>query len=284
MGHSAALRGALWMGGAVLSFCAMAIAARELLRHMGAFEVLLMRSLAMFLIVLGMVARASAGTLHTRRLGLHVGRNLFHFGGQYAWVYALGALPLATVFAIEFTMPVWTAVLAALILGERLNRGRLVMLALGVAGVALILRPGFAFIHPAALVMMAGAVAYSATMIATKRLSATDAPLAVLFWMSVVQTPLALATALPQWVTPTTADAPWILAICAGSFSAHYCMTRALKIADATAVIPIDFLRLPLIVVVGAVFYAEPFDPFILIGAAVIFAGTYHSLSRESRR
>ena len=272
------------MGGAVLSFCAMAIAARELLRHMGPFEVLLMRSLAMFLIVLGMVARASTGTLRTRRLGLHVGRNLFHFGGQYAWVYALGALPLATVFAIEFTMPVWTAVLAALILGERLNRGRLVMLALGVAGVALILRPGFAFIHPAALVMMAGAVAYSATMIATKRLSATDAPLAVLFWMSVVQTPLALATALPQWVTPTTADAPWILAIGAGSFSAHYCMTRALKIADATAVIPIDFLRLPLIAVLGALLYAEPFDPFILIGAAVIFAGTYYSLSRESRR
>jgi len=89
------------------------------------------------------------------------------------------------------------------------------------------------------------------------------------------------STALPQWVAPVAADAPWIVAIGAGSFSAHYCMTRALKIADATAVIPIDFLRLPLIAVVGAVFYAEPFDPFILIGAAVIFAGTYYSLSRE---
>lgn len=268
------------MGGAVLSFCAMAIAARELLRHMGPFEILLMRSLAMLLIVLGMLARASAGT-RTRRLGLHVWRNLFHFGGQYAWVYSLGALPLATVFAIEFTMPVWAAILAALILGERLNRWRLVMLALGIAGVLVILRPGFAFIHPAALVMIAGALAYAATMIATKRLSATDAPLTVLFWMSVVQTPLALATAAPQWVAPVAADAPWIVAIGAGSFSAHYCMTRALKIADATAVIPIDFLRLPLIAVVGAVFYAEPFDPFILIGAAVIFSGTYYSLSRE---
>ncbi len=278
--QSTALRGALWMGGAVLSFCAMAIAARELLRHMGPFEILLMRSLAMLLMVLGMLARASAG-MRTRRLGLHVWRNLFHFGGQYAWVYSLGALPLATVFAIEFTMPVWTAILAALILGERLNRGRLVMLALGIAGVLVILRPGFAFIHPAALVMIAGALAYAATMIATKRLSATDAPLTVLFWMSVVQTPLALATAAPQWVAPVAADAPWIVAIGAGSFSAHYCMTRALKIADATAVIPIDFLRLPLIAVVGAVFYAEPFDPFILIGAAVIFAGTYYSLSRE---
>ncbi len=278
--QSTAVRGALWMGGAVLSFCAMAIAARELLRHMGPFEILLMRSLAMLLIVLGMLARASAG-MRTRRPGLHVWRNLFHFGGQYAWVYSLGALPLATVFAIEFTMPVWTAILAALILGERLNRGRLVMLALGIAGVLVILRPGFAFIHPAALVMIAGALAYAATMIATKRLSATDAPLTVLFWMSVVQTPLALAAALPQWVAPVAADVPWIVAIGAGSFSAHYCMTRALKIADATAVIPIDFLRLPLIAMVGALFYAEPFDPFILIGAAVIFSGTYYSLSRE---
>ena len=77
---------------------------------------------------------------------------------------------------------------------------------------------------------------------------------------------------------------PWIVVIGAGSFAAHYSMTRAMKLADATVVVPIDFIRLPLIAVVGALFYAEPFDPLVLVGAIVIFAGTYYSLRRERLR
>jgi drug/metabolite transporter (DMT)-like permease len=120
-------------------------------------------------------------------------------------------------------------------------------------------------------------------MIFTKRLSATDSALAVTFWMSAVQLPVTVAAAWASWVMPQLRDVPWILAIGAGSFAAHYSMTRAMKLADATVVVPIDFIRLPLIAVVGAVFYAEPFDPMIILGAAVIFAGTYYSLSREHR-
>lgn len=281
---SSPLRGALWMGGAVLSFAAMAIAARELLARMGIFEILFWRTVVMMAIVLAMLPRAGLLTLATRRFGLHAWRALFHLGGQYAWVYALGALPLATVFAIEFTMPVWTALLAALLLGERLGGPRVVMLALGILGVLVILRPGLSVVHPASLVMLAGALGYAATMICTKRLSRTDSPLAVLFWMSLVQIPITFAAALPAWVFPVAADLPWIAAIGSGSFAAHYCMTRAMKIADASVVVPIDFIRLPLIAVVGAVFYGERFDPAILAGAALIFAGTYYSLSRERAR
>jgi drug/metabolite transporter (DMT)-like permease len=276
-------RGALWMGGAVLSFSAMAIAVRQLLAHMGPFEVLFMRSIVMLLIVLALVPRAGIAALGTRRFGLHLLRNLVHFGGQYAWVFAIGALPLATVFAIEFTMPVWTAVLAAILLGERLSRPRVAMLVLGLAGVLVILRPGFGFVHPASFVMLAGSLAYAATLICTKRLSATDAPLAVLFWMSVIQMPLALATSLPQWVHPTVTDLPWIVAIGLGSYTAHYCMTRAVKIADASVVVGIDFIRLPLIALVGALAYGEALDPMVFVGAAIIFVGTYYSISRETR-
>jgi drug/metabolite transporter (DMT)-like permease len=278
------LRGVLWMGGAVLSFTTMAIAARQLLAHMAPFQVLFFRSIIMLAIVLVVVAQAEPGASRTRRLPLHLLRNVVHFGGQYCWVFAIGALPLAMVFAIEFTMPVWTALLAALLLRERLTRNRLVMLALGLAGVLLILRPGFGIFHPAALVALAAAFLYAGNMIATKRLSATDSPLAVLFWMSLIQTPLALATALPQWVSPPASDLPWMLLIGVGSYTAHYCMTRAFKLADATVVVPIDFTRLPLIAVIGALFYGEAFDPMIIVGAAVIFAGTYYSLSREGRR
>jgi drug/metabolite transporter (DMT)-like permease len=290
------------MGCAVLSFSFMAVAVRELLRHMGAFEILFLRTVVTMLLVLAVIARHGAATLRTRLVRLHLARALMHLGGQYCWIYAIGALTLATVFAIEFTMPVWVAVLATLFLGERMNRGRVAMLVLGLAGIAIILRPAvgaehpgvaglhpalgahLAGFHPAALVMVLGSMFYAGNMIMTKRISAADSPLAVLFWMSLTQLPITFVTALPQWVTPQPIDLVWAVLIGTGSFIAHYSMTRAMKLGDATLVVPIDFLRLPLIAVVGALFYGEAFDPMVFVGAAVIFAGTYYSLSREARR
>lgn len=278
-----AVRAALWMGCALLSFVLMAISVRELHHAMGSFEILFLRSIVSLLIMLAILPRYGGRALITQRFGLHVVRNLLHFAGQYAWVFAIGALPLATVFAIEFTMPVWTAILAFIFLGERLSRPRVVMLVLGLTGVLIILRPGFGFFHLGALVALAASLFYAGNMIATKQLSGTDSPLAVLFWMSVVQTPLALAAALPGWVSPPISHLPWMVLIGVGSYTAHYCMTRAFKLADATVAVPIDFVRLPLIAVVGTLFYDEPFDPMIIVGAAVIFTGTYYSLSRERR-
>ena len=272
------------MGGAVLSFCAMAIAARELLRYMGIFEIVFFRVGMSLLIVMAVALRTGTATLRTRRFGVHLWRNLFQLGGQVSWVYAIGALPLAMVFAIEFTLPIWTAVLAVLMLGERMNRGRVVMLFLGFAGVLVILRPGFAIVQPAALVMLFGSLCFAVQMIGTKRLASTDSPMAVLFWMSVIQTPFCLAAALPGWTAPELRDLPWIAVIGCGSFTAHYCLTRAMKFADASVVVPVDFFRLPLIAVVGAVFYAEPFDPAVILGAVLIFAGTWFSVSREGWR
>jgi drug/metabolite transporter (DMT)-like permease len=262
----------------------MAIAVRELLRTIGSFEILFLRSVSSLAILLAILPFSGPGALRTQRFGLHVIRNVLHFGGQYAWVYAIGRLPLATVFAIEFTMPVWTAVLAIPMLGERLNRGRAIMLAMGLAGILIILRPGVAEVSPAALVMLAGAFAYAAVMIVTKRLSQSDSPLAILFYMAVVQLPLGLFPALSGWVDPELADAPWIIAVGASGLIAHFCVTRAFRIADAMIVVPIDFLRMPLIAVAGILFYREPLDIAILLGAAVIFAGTYYSIRRESRR
>ena len=269
------------MGGAVFSFTAMAIAVRELQRHMGSFEIVFMRSLVMLAIVFAMAPHAGFGTLRTRRLRVHLWRNVIHFVGQVLWVYSIGALALATVFAIEFTMPVWTALLAWLFLKEKLSPPRLVMLALGIAGVLLILRPGGGSFHPAALAMILGSLCYASSFIFTKRLTSTDSALAILFWMAVVQTPLSLVAAIPQWVTPVAADLPWIVGIGVGSFTAHWCITHAMKLIDASVAAPLDFIRLPLIAVVGAAFYDEALDPMVFVGAAIIFAGTYYALSRE---
>ena len=279
------LQATLWMGGAVLSFSAMAVAARQLLTHMGIFQILFLRTFIALLVVLAVAAAyGQFARLRTARMGIHLLRNGTHFAGQYCWIFAISVLPLATVFAIEFTMPVWVALLAYLFLGERLNGPRLVMLGLGIAGVIVILKPGVGVIQPAALVMLLGALCYAANMITTKTLSKTDSVFAILFWMNLIQSPLALIPAIPQWSALTLADSPWIAALAGGSLCAHYCMTRAFKLADASVVVPVDFLRLPLIAVVGALAYGEPLDPWVFVGAAIIFAGTYYSLSRESRR
>jgi drug/metabolite transporter (DMT)-like permease len=283
MNLTPSVRGALWMLGAVFSFAAMAVAVRELQRHMGSFEIVFLRSLGMLAITLAMLPRAGIATIRTNRFQLHLWRNLIHFLGQVLWVYSIGALALATVFAIEFTMPVWTAILAALFLGERLTQPRLVQLGLGLVGVLIILRPGAGSFHPAALAMIVGSLCYASSFIFTKRLTSTDNALCVLFWMSVVQTPISLVAAIPDWVTPVLADAPWIAGIGAGAFTAHYCMTQAMRLVDAMVVVPIDFIRLPLIAGVGALAYGEAFDPLVIAGAAIIFAGTYYSLSRERR-
>jgi drug/metabolite transporter (DMT)-like permease len=283
VGIPVAVRACLWMGGALVSFTLMAVAVRELAPVMSPYQILFLRSVVALLLLLLVLPRFGARALRTRRLGLHVARNVLHFAGQYSWVYAIGLLPLATVFAIEFTMPVWTAVLAALILGERLNRGRVVMLLMGFAGIIIILRPGFEQVSPAALVMLAGAFAYASTMIATKRIAGYDGAFALVFYMSAIQLPLGLVLALPEWTAPRAADWPWIIAVGATGLTAHLCLQRALRIADATLVVPIDFLRLPLIAAVGVLCYGEPLELPILLGAAVIFAGTYYSIRRESR-
>lgn len=277
---SSTWRGVLWMCGAVVSFCAMAVAVRELQPSMGSFEILFLRSLVMLLIVAALLPRTPAAW-RTRRIGLHVWRNLIHLAGQYLWVVSIGLLSLATVFAIEFTIAVWVALLAALFLGERLTPPRLVQLALGVAGVLVILRPGALAFNPAALLMILGSFAYAGSIVITKRLSGTDAASTVLFWMSLVQAPVTFVAALPYWVTPPASSLPWVALIGAGSYAAHFCMTRAMALVDATVAAPIDFIRLPLIAILGALLYGEPFDPLVILGAIVIFLGTYYSIRRE---
>src|SRR6266850_2693665 len=163
--NSQALRGVLWMLGAVLSFAVMAIAVRELLRHMGILQILALRTLVTLLLVCTTIPRHGFAPLRTRRFPVHATRAALHLAGQLCWMYAIGALTLATVFAIEFTMPVWVALLAMIFLGERLNRGRVVMLILGLAGIGIILRPGAGAFHPAMLVMLLGSIIYSAHMI-----------------------------------------------------------------------------------------------------------------------
>lgn len=276
--HSAAARAALWMGGAMFCFLAMAISGRELHGHLNTFQVLFFRSLVGVAVVGVLLHRAGWVKLRTRAPGTHVLRNVVHFAGQYGWFYGLGLIPLTEVFALEFTMPIWTALLAPFVLGERMTLTRALVVVLGFIGTLVVLRPGLAIVHPAALAVLASAFAYAVAHMLTKRLSGTDAPLAILFYMTLIQLPLGFVLSLHGWRWPSPADWPWLVTVGVAALAAHYCMTRAFQLADATVVVPMDFLRLPLIAGVGYVFYGETLSPWVLVGALILCAGAWLNL------
>lgn len=272
------------MSGALFSLVAMAVATRHLSAELSVFQILFFRSACGLIIILPLISRSGWGQVRTARLGTHALRNASHFAAQYGWVYGIAFISMAEVFAIEFTVPVWTAILAAVILGERLTAARMLAVALGLAGVLLIVRPGSGMVHPAALAVLLGAVAFALAYIMTKKLSRTETPLCILFYMTVVQLALGLAPAAATWVSPSFESWPWIALVGSVGLTTHYCLARAMALADASVVVPMDFLRLPLIAVVGAVFYDEKIQPLLFLGAALILAGNLYSILAERRK
>lgn len=279
-----ALLAAFWMVGALFSFMAMAISGRELSAEYTTFQILFFRSVIGVLLIGFLVSRSGFAQLKTQRFGAHLLRNIAHFGGQYGWFYGLAFISLAEVIAIEFTTPVWTALFAFFLLGERLTLPRIIALVLGIGGLLLILRPGTGVLEPAAFAVLAGAVGYALSYIQTKSLSATDTPLCILFYMTLIQLPFGMVPALIDWKTPSLEMAPWIALVGVTAMSAHYCMTRALKLADATVVVPMDFMRLPLIMLVGYLLYQESVDWFVLVGALLMFSGNLVNIRAEQKK
>jgi len=281
---SPVIRAALWMSGALVSFSAMAIAARQLSAEMSIFQLLAIRSLAGLLILAVVLQRAGWAQVRTRRSGTHLLRNIAHFGGGYAWFYGVGVISLTEVFAIEFTVPIWTAILATIFLGERMTRQRALAVALGFAGILVMLRPGVAAVSVPALVVLGGALCFAVAYVVMKRLSASETPLAILFYMNAIQLPLGLVPALPQWVWPAADAWPWVGVVAVAGLAAHYCIAKALRLADASVVVPMDFLRLPLIAVVGFMFYGEALSAWVLVGALVVCLATWLNLRGTRQR
>jgi drug/metabolite transporter (DMT)-like permease len=281
---SPTLKAACWMTGVLASFIAMALGGRELSPDLSTFEILFFRSLIGLAVVLALLGQNGWRQIRTKKPGLHVVRNFTHYAGQFGWFFGIGLLPLAQVFALEFTTPIWIAILAPLLLKERLSGTRIAAIAIGFAGALIILRPGMVPIDTAAMGVLMAAAGYAFSHTLTKKLSATDSPLCILFYMTVVQLPLGLAPSLFDWVTPTLAHVPWLVLIGITALTAHFCMIKAFLHADAIVVVPMDFLRLPMVAVIGLVVYGEALDVWVFIGAGVIFAGNFLNIVQDKRR
>jgi len=275
-------RAVAWMFATIVSFLLMGIAGRELSTEVGPAQTVAFRNIICLAILAVLLTIQGWRLARTAKPGQHVLRNTIHFASQFGWFYAIAHIPIAEVFAIEFTTPIWTALLAVLFLGERLNPARIGAVVLGFTGVLVILRPGATPIDAASLAALAAAFGYALTYAFTKNLVITDRPLTILLWMNAVQLPLGLAVtgAGAGWVWPSAPLWPWVIVIGIVGLTSHYCLSRALAYGDATVVVPIDFARLPLAAVVAWMMYGETVTVYVFVGAAIIFGGVWLNLRR----
>jgi drug/metabolite transporter (DMT)-like permease len=279
-------RVALWMTGAIGSFSAMAIAGRAVSLDHDTFELMLYRSIVGIVIVVAVAgALGRLGEVTTKNLGLHAVRNVFHFTGQNLWFYAITVVPLAQVFALEFTSPLWSLLLAPLILGERLTRTRVLFAALGFCGILIVARPFSGTADPNLLFAAASAIGFAGSAVFTRLLTRTTTIVCILFWLTVMQAVFGVICAGfdGDIALPTLRALPWLVVIGCAGLLAHFCLTNALSLAPATVVLPIDFLRLPLIAVLGMLIYGEPLDPWVFLGGGVIIAATVANMRSEHR-
>ncbi len=275
------------MAGAIASFSTMAVAGRSLSSELDTFEIMLFRSIVGFILVLSVAGLA--GTLRqveTRRLRLHILRNIFHFTGHNLWFFAITVAPLAQVFAIEFSSPIWVALAAPFFLAERLTRIRLLTAFLGFIGILIVARPSLSTVDPGLLAAALAAIGFASTNIITKILTRDQTITCILFWLTGIQTILGLLCAGIDGdiAIPSVELWPWVLLVGLAGLLAHFCLTKALSVAPATIVMPFDFLRLPVIAIVGMLIYGESLDIYVLIGAVIIFGANYLNIWTEKKR
>ena len=277
-------RGALWMIMGGLSLVVMAIVIRWLQPRFHVFEMIFLRSVVSLLLILPWALRQGAVKLRTERPGLHVFRNVIHYLGNVGWFIGVTTVTLADVSALAFTVPLFTILMAALVLREHVGRYRWTATFVGFIGALVIIRPGFAEINEGIVALVFSSLFYASSQTATKKLSGTESANSVLFYMALVFVPVSAIPAAFVWVTPGWLDAIPVVLLGITGYAAHFCIVRSFAAADASFVIPFDFLRLPISALLGFLLYAERPGVWTLLGAVIIFGATWYNTVHETRR
>ena len=278
---SASMKAGFWMLGAVFSFSLMAISGRELGGELNSFEIMLWRSLAGIVIVLAFAWQFNTlNQIKFTHLKLHALRNISHFFGQTLWYFAVTQVTLAQLFAFEFTAPLWVALMAPLFLKETFTKRKFLAICVGFSGILIIARPEASGLSIGMLAAIFCAVGFAGSVLTTKLLTRNYSVTCILFWLTVMQFLLSLFFACIHGniATPKMTSLHWITIISIGGLTAHFCITSALTLAPASVVAPLEFLRLPLIAVVGYFAYDEALSIFVLIGAILIVGANIANL------
>lgn len=270
------------MAGWLTATLGMTVAGRQLAQEVSVFEVMLLRSVIATIILTPIVMLNGGLRGRLSQLKFHGIRNVVHYAGQYAWFSALLLIPLAEVIAIEFTMPLWIAILAAAFLGERLYGWKIAALIVGFGGVLMIVKPGLT-LNAGHIVALAAALLFAVSVTLTKYITRRDTALTVIFFMFTMQSVIGAVPAWLTWTWPSAAALPFVAVVALAGTGSHYCLSKAISLADATVVMPMDFLRLPLSALLGYWIYNEGLDGWSLAGGGLILAANTINIFKASR-
>jgi drug/metabolite transporter (DMT)-like permease len=282
-GLPAPVRAALWMAAASTAFAAMIILIRQLTATFDPLQVVFFRNLFGLIAMLPWLVGHGVGALRTQRLGLHALRATIGIVSMICWFTALSLMPLAQATALSFTAPIFTSVLAVIFLGEVMRLRRWTATAVGLLGTLIIVRPGYASVEPAALFAIASALLGAASPIFVKLMARTESTGAIVTYMVLFMTPISLVPALLVWQQPSLEEIGFAALLGLAGTLGHLCLTRALASADATVVVPFDYLRLPAVALIAYLVFAEVPAIWTWIGGAIIAASSVYMTLREAK-
>ncbi len=279
----AAIRGGLWMSVAMFCFASMDGMLRHITTELHPFQTVFLRSIFGLFFLSPWLLRTGLEGLKTQRPLLHVARGFSSVFGFTLWVVALSLIPLAEATALSFSMPIFATLGGVLILREKATWARWIAVIVGFIGVLVIIRPGIAIVHIGALVTLLAACGFAASALITRKLSATEAPFTVVFFVSLFMSVVTLAMSLPVWQSPSFE----ILGVAAASGAlgtiAQLCLVRAYGAADVSVIVPFDFVRLIFVTIIGFLVFAQIPDTWTWIGAILIVGGNTIAAHREGR-
>ena len=279
----APLLGAAAMIASTVAFAGMHAIVRHLSAELHPFEIAFFRNLFGVFVLLPWLVRSRGRLLATRRFGHHGIRAALNLVAMLLFFMALGNAPLAQVQALGFTSPLFAAVLAMLLLGERLHLRRVTALVIGFGGALMVTGPFGGTVEVGAVYALVSAAFWAAALVIIKSLSRTDSSLTITAWMVLLLTPMSLLPALLVWQWPDGTQ--WFWLVCCGVVGtlAQALMTQALRLADATAVLPLDFLKMVWGAGLGYVLFGETPGLWTWLGGITIFVGATYVTLRESR-
>lgn len=277
------MRAALWMATAAFSFAGSLACFRALAPSLDVFEIAFLRNVLGLVIVAPMLIAGGFGGMRTGALKGYALRTFFTWGGVICSIVALTHMPLADAAALQFLIPIFAMLGAAIVLGERVGAGRWIPAGIAFVGALVIIRPGFAQIAWPALVMILSSAGYAAEWVTVKALSRSESPRVIVFYLNLLMLPLTAIPAAFAWRTPGMVEFVPLLILGALGWLGPYAQARALALVDASAAMPFDFLRLPFAAAIAFVVFGEIADLFTWLGAGIIFAAVLLLVRRERK-
>lgn len=279
----APIQGAVWMTLSGVSFTISSAAVRHLASDIHFVEISFFRAVFGILVMLPWLTSVGLSAMKTRQTGKYIARGTVSVAANLCWFAALGLMPIADATSLSFATPIFITVAAVFFLRERMRAIRWVGLILGFAGTLVILRPGFAEVNTGALLVLGSCVLFACSGLFVKVLSRNERPDTIALYQLIYMLPINFIPSLFVWTWPTGEQ--WVWAVAVGVFTtlAQRAYVRAYAAADASAVQPFDFLRLPFAVLIGFLIFAEWPDPWAVTGGIVIFASSVYVAHGEAR-